>query len=332
MKTLQNRVCGVTALAVALVPLASPTSPTHGAPAASPHGADGTDPAYRAAAPRRIDLPDGWQPEGVTTDGRFLYVGSLADGAIWRANPRTGQGQVLARGKEGRVAVGVDYDRRRDLLWVVGGETGTLRAHDADTGRLLATYRFPAPKPGTPRFLNDVVVTRHAVYGTDSSYPQLVGVPLRNGRQLPGRRAAFTRRLTGALKYTAGFNLNGIVRSGRALISVQSNTGRLFRIHPRSGDTDRVRLHGATVVNGDGLERRGRLLYVVRNQNERVAVVRLGRRDLAGRVVDSLTSPGLDVPSTAALVRRSLWVVNARFNTTPTPSTPYWLSRLRVPR
>lgn len=325
MKSLSHRVCGATALAVALAPLAAPTYGT------VPSGDAAVAPP--AAPPHRINLPDGWQPEGVTTDGSFLYVGSLANGAIWRANPRTGKGRVLARGKQGRVAAGVDYDRRRDLLWVVGGATGTLRTHDADTGRLLATYRFPAPKPDTPRFLNDVVVTRHAVYGTDSVYQQLVGVPLRAGRQLPGPRAAFTRRLTGALHYTPGFNLNGIVRSGRALIAVQSNTGRLFRIHPRSGDTDPVRLRGgATVVNGDGLERRGQFLYVVRNQNERVAVVHLGRRERFGRVVSSLTSPGLDIPSTAALVRRSLWVVNARFSTTPTPSTPYWLTRLPARR
>ena len=28
--------------------------------------------------PDRIELPRGWQPEGITTDGRKLYVGSLA--------------------------------------------------------------------------------------------------------------------------------------------------------------------------------------------------------------------------------------------------------------
>ena len=48
--------------------------------------------------PDRIDLPDGWQPEGITTDGTALYTGSLADGAIWRASSKTGEGELLARG------------------------------------------------------------------------------------------------------------------------------------------------------------------------------------------------------------------------------------------
>src|SRR4051812_3011915 len=70
--------------------------------------------------PDRIDLPDGWQPEGITTDKRHLYGGSLADGAIFVADPRSGEVQVLAEGAPGRSGAGLDYDRRRDVLWVAG--------------------------------------------------------------------------------------------------------------------------------------------------------------------------------------------------------------------
>ena len=79
----------------------------------------------------RIDLPNGWQPEGITTDGDRLYVGSLANGAIWKTNPATGRGRVLAKGATGRTAVGVDYDARHNLIWVAGGATNTVRAHNA---------------------------------------------------------------------------------------------------------------------------------------------------------------------------------------------------------
>ena len=37
---------------------------------------------------------------------------------------------------------------------------------------------------------------------------------------------------------------------------------------------------------------------------------------------------GLDVPTTIALARGSLWAVNARFTTPPTPTTPYWITRV----
>ena len=74
------------------------------------------------------------------------------------------------------MAVGVDHDRRRDLLWVAGGPTNEIRVHDADTGDTLATYTFPSTEG---RFINDLVVTRRAVYATNSSNQELLVVPLR---------------------------------------------------------------------------------------------------------------------------------------------------------
>jgi sugar lactone lactonase YvrE len=288
-------------------------------------------PGHHDSPPDRVDLPNGWQPEGVTTDGRALYVGSLADGAIWKASTRTGSGRVLAPGVTGRVGVGIDYDEHRDLLWVAGGPTGEIRAHDADSGRVLATYTFPSASATVPRFLNDLVVTEDAVYATDSVYQELMVVPL-DGEDhchgLPAASAATTMPLTGDLEYVTGFNLNGIVWFDDELLAVQSNTGKLFRIDPETGDTDLVDLHGQTLVNGDGLELDDELLYVVRNQDNLISVVELDDDDEDGRVVDTLTSPNLDVPSTVALARDSLWAVNARFGVTVTPSTPYWLTRL----
>lgn len=324
--------------ALALMTAASLAAVT---PAASGHdGGNAVD---------RVDLPNGWQPEGVTTDGHRLYVGSLADGAIYQANPRTGEGKVLATGETGRVAVGVDYDKRRDLLWVAGGPTGQVRAQSAKTGEVVATYDFPS---ATPRFLNDLVVTKRGVYATDSSNQELAVIPFAkhakghdgghgrhrghghaDGLQLPPATAATTLPLTGDLVYTDGFNLNGIVSWHKQLVSVQSNTGLLFAIDGRTGVTEQIDLGGATVVNGDGLEPGDGVLYVVQNQDNKVAVVDLGRHlDRGGSVVAELTSPDLDVPATAALVGHNLYLANARFTTPPTPDTAYWLTRLDAVR
>jgi sugar lactone lactonase YvrE len=276
--------------------------------------------------PHTIDLPNGWQPEGITTDGKSVFSGSLADGAIFRADVRSGHGTVLAPGAAGRVAAGLDYDRRRDLLWVVGGPTGEIRAQDADNGRVLATYEFPS---ATPRFLNDVVVTRHAVFATDSSNQELAMIPLRSGgsRHLPAASAATTLPLTGDVVFQPGFNLNGIVESHHMLISVQSNTGLLFLIDERTGASRTIDLGGTLLTGGDGLELDGRLLYVGRNQGE-VDAVRLSHSLMTGRVVATITDPTFDVPTTLALARHSLFVINARFNTPPTPDTPYWITRV----
>jgi len=279
--------------------------------------------AHHPRFPARIELPDGFRPEGITTGrGTTVYVGSLADGSIWRGNVRTGKGKVFIRGADGKVAVGVDYERGRNRLWVAGGGTGTVTAYDADTGALLRQYK------ATGGFLNDLVVTRHAVYVTDSMRQHLVVVRLGRGGALPSKTE--TLPLTGgAISFVAGeFNANGIVAAhgGRVLILVQSNTGQLFRVNPVTGEAREIDLGGVT-LNGDGLELRGRTLYVVRGRPDSVSVVRLGKRLRSGRVLATLTD-SLDVPSTATLAAGRLWVVNARFGTPPTPRTDYWITQL----
>jgi hypothetical protein len=76
-------------------------------------------------------------------------------------------------------------------------------------------------------------------------------------------------------------------------------------------------------VNGDGLLLDGRLLYVVQNRDNKVAVVRLDHSLSSGRVLTHLTDPRFDVPSTIDEFGNRLYAVNARFTTPPTPTTPY---------
>ena len=146
--------------------------------------------------------------------------------------------------------------------------------------------------------------------------------------QAPGADKAFSLPLTGDIHYTAGFNANGIVAKDGWLILVQSSTGQLFRVNPKTGVALAINLGGGSVLNGDGLELHGRTLYVVRNQDNRVAVFRLGWRLKSAKPLGRLTSSKLDFPTTAAFSLGRLWVVNARFTTPPTPTTPYWITRL----
>jgi len=131
-----------------------------------------------------------------------------------------------------------------------------------------------------------------------------------------------TLPLTGDLVFQTGFNLNGIAaaKGGRVLVVVQSNTGKLFTVSPRSGDTREIDLGGATVTNGDGLLLRGRTLFVVRNQLNLIAVVQLNRSLSRGRVVAELTDPDFDVPTTITFAAGRLYAVNARFGI-PDPTT-----------
>lgn len=305
----------VAVLAVALTWAAPAPTAT-----AAPAGASGNFPA-------QIDLPNGFFPEGIESgQGTTVYVGSLADGALWRGDLRTGTGSAFAEGAPGRVSVGIAYQAGRDRLWVAGGGPamfgqGDVRVYDATTGDVLASYLPPGVG-----LLNDVAVTRDAVYVTDSAVQQLVVIPLPSDGSLPS--TATVLPLTGDMVSVGEINLNGIVARGGVLLVGQSSTGKLFRVDPATGVTDEVDLGGETVSNNDGLELRGHKLYVVRNFDNLVTLVRLGPHLARGVVIGDITDPGLDIPATATVAAGRLWAVNARFSTAPGPDTTYWITQL----
>src|SRR6187200_844124 len=102
--------------------------------------------------PARIDLPNGFAPEGIESGrGTSFFVGSLIDGAILRGDLRTGSTAVLAAGAQGRASLGIAYEAGQNRLWVAGGGpgfatgVGDVRVYDASSGALLATYLPPKP-------------------------------------------------------------------------------------------------------------------------------------------------------------------------------------------
>ena len=285
--------------------------------------------------PRPIRLPDGWQPEGIAAGrGTSLYVGSIPTGAVWKGDARTGQGDVLVPGRPGeRNAIGIKVDKR-NRLFVAGGPTGKAFVYDAADRR--GPGQLPARRPrGTATFVNDVAVTSKAAWFTDSRGRPAVRPAARPPRRpaRPGRgpHPGPDRRLRAR---DEGTNLNGIVaaKDGRALLAVQTNTGKLFRINPRTGVTREVDLGGATLANGDGMLLAGRVLFVVQNRLNQIAVVVLSRSLDRGRVVTTLTDPDFDVPTTIAFQAGRLYAVNARFGTTDPQPARYDIVKRRLTR
>lgn len=296
-------------------------APSVGAPAGSAGSHHGN------RFPTTIQLPDGFQPEGIAIGALpFAYFGSLADGDIYRADLRTGRGRVISEGP-GTPSVGLELDER-GRLFVSGGAAGDGRVVDVRSGEVLASYEFATGDT----FVNDVTVTRHAAWFTDSINAVLYQVPLGRHGSLPDPAEVSALPLTGDLVFQDGFNVNGIAPApdGRGLLVVQSNTGLLFRVDPGTGATTQVDLGGETVPNGDGILVRGRTLFVVQNQLNQVAVVRLDRRGTEGTVVERVTDPRFDVPTTVASFAGRLYLPNARFGTEPTPETTY--TAVAIPR
>lgn len=291
----------------------------------APHAATALSQAPPGALEDVIALPDGFQPEGITIGpGGTAYVGSLADGDVYVVDLRTGEEITTLEGP-GTPSVGLKIDNH-GRLFIAGGPTGQARVVDADTGEILATYDLTV----APTFVNDVVLTNDAAWFTDSQRAQLYKLPLGPGGELPDADEVEILPLTGDWVQQAGFNANGIAETPdhQALLVIQSVTGTLFRVDPATGVATAVDLGGASLPNGDGLLVVGRTLYVVQNQLNTVAVVELDAAGTSGEVVDQLTSPAFQVPTTVARYGDSLFLPNARFGTPPTPDTEYSVVRI----
>jgi hypothetical protein len=303
-------------------------------PTAAPAEADGRG-HRNHRFPAVINLPNGFQPEGITIDRRgrdrgIAYFGSRVDGDIYAANLRTGKGKVISQGP-GSPSIGLKTDHH-GLLYVSGGPAGTARVVDVHSGEILATYQLATNPTTVPTFVNDVVLTRNYAWFTDSQRPVLYRVPRAHHGHPARESAVHTLPLTGDWVQQPGFNANGIAVTpdGRSLLVVQSPTGLLFKVHPRTGMATQVDLGGELLTNGDGLLVKGRTLYAVQNRLNQVAVVKLDRSGSSGRLLTTLRSPNFDIPTTIASYRKHLWLPNARFGLTA-PDTTYTAVRVNRP-
>lgn len=309
------------ALALALA-VAAVSGATAGPRAEDRGGWHGGHERYDLDLPDRLDLPDGWQPEGITAGHRFdLYVGSIPTGAVLRLDARSGESETVVEPRQGRAAIGLKIDRRK-RLFVAGGPTGKAFVYDARTGADLAEFQL-APAGAADTFVNDVALTRRTAYFTDSRRSQIYAVDADLGSS---RTIALPD-----IPVATGNNLNGIVATPKqdALLAVQTNAGRLWKIDPATGTAVQVDLGGETLEAGDGLYLKGRTLYVVQNRLNRIAVIRLKADYTAGTVVTRISSTGFDVPSTITFLRGELYAVNARFGTAGPQPAKYWVTLVR---
>jgi outer membrane protein assembly factor BamB len=277
--------------------------------------------------PEVIQLPIGFRPEGIEVGrGTTFYVGSVASGAIYRGDLRTGSGAILVPAESGRSATGIELDRHK-RLFVAGAGTGNAYVYDAQTGELIRTYNLAV----SPTFINDVVVTHDAAYFTDSQKAVVYRIALGPGDALGD---AETIPLSGDYVHVAGaFNLNGIdaTPSGETLVAVQSVNGRLYSIDPATGVATQISLGTENVMNGDGILLTGKTLYVVQNQQNQVAVIALAPDLSSGEVLTRLTDADFKVPTTIDDLGRRLYAVNARFGTPNPDSLEYQVVQLRKP-
>jgi sugar lactone lactonase YvrE len=270
-----------------------------------------------SAWPSEFPLPNGFLPEGIAIGSKpYAYMGSRANGAVYRTDLRTGEGQVIYEGETGTVANGLKLDHD-GLLYIAGAANGTARIVDSRTGRLVTTYQLTA----MTQFINDVVLLGNRAWFTDSRAAVLYGVPR------GGTGEVRTLSLSGDWVQTPNaINANGLVATpdGRGLIVVNGSSGKLYRVALETGEATEIALSGAgDVGNGDGLVRMGHTLYVVQNRRNIVTVFDLDAKVTTATLSGTITDPRFDVPTTAARFGDRLYLVNARFTSPQTPDTTF---------
>jgi len=272
-----------------------------------------------AHSTRVIVLPGASSAEGIAPGhGTTFYAGDLFRGDIFRGDLERGTAKRLIDVPDGRAAVGMAFDRERDLLFVAGGFTGQAYVYDTRTRKTVATYRFAPPNKG---LINDVTLTRRGAWFTDSYQAQLYFIPFHD-RQLSTSFRVL--RLSGPAADTSGrFNLNGIraVRGGKLLVVAHSAQGRLRTVNPDTGAS--APIAGISVPQVDGLEYRHGRLWAVQNTN-RVTRIKLSDDLKSGTVQKVITNKLFQVPATAALFDDRLAVVNAKFDTGLPPTADHY--------
>ncbi|MGH3859051.1 hypothetical protein [Actinokineospora sp.] len=265
-------------------------------------------PAAAAPASAVIVLPGARSAEGVATGrGSTFFAGDLFAGDIYRGDYQRGTAELFRDVPAGRMALGVKYDKRTDLLFVAGGFNGQAHLYDGTTGADVATYQLGGA-------VNDVVVVvRGGAWFTDSFQPHLYFVPVSPTGE-PG--PAQTLVLTGpAGEITGDFNLNGIeaTPNGDTLLVAHTANAAIYTVDPETGAGAVVA--GVDVPNADGIVLNGRDLWVVQNFQNQVTRWRLSPDLSSGTLVKTITSPLFQIPTTAALHGNTLAVVNAKFDT-----------------
>ena len=294
--------------------------------------------------PQRVPALFGSFPEGFAIGrGTTAYNGSV-DGSIYKVDLRSGMGETLVEPEvvPGCTKLGMRVDPRTNYLFVAGCEGGDAYVFDADNGALVMKYNMPLPagSEGGFQIVNDMAITKDAVYFTDSHQPLIYRLPLSRDGGLPAAGAATAIELTGDFVNIPAEDgccgANGIVATpnGKTLIIGHSNFSQLFRVDPATGHSEEIAVMSPLVGFLDGLVMHNRTVYVLtpgfnfdgEKPDDVVQVVKLAKDMLSGELKGVITDPNMDGVASGALFGNSLYVNNARYFAEP-PSEQ-WITKL----
>lgn len=294
--------------------------------------------------PEEIAIPTGFEAEGIERGkGHEFFLGGFSfssvlvpafggpphpmseyAGAIYKGNLRTGEGAILVP-PTGKPVSGLSYDPRTDYLYAATGFADLVNGiiidqgvivYDASSGNVIMEIGF-----GDNIIINDCLVTRTAVYCTDSFNPNLYKLVLEKGGRLSSTPVVEVIPMSG-FEMVPGFNANGLVGKfdGKQLVIVNISTGVLYRVDTASGEASAIVIEGAEQLfaNGDGLYLNGRTLYIMQNFLNKIAVVQLSGGLSGGKFIKNIPGEGeinpLDIATSIIGFGNGIYAINTHFN------------------
>lgn len=266
-------------------------------------------------------------PEGIAYDAsdNTVFTGSIVNGAIYFGDKNSDSLQLrTVTGQTPVAALGMQVSG--DELYVAGGPSTFAYIIDLNTDESRQLTTPPVPT-GDSSFVNDLVVgSDGTAYFTNSFSPVLY-------RHTGGDSLeAWIELDSTVIAYGPSFNLNGIAISpdDRYLLTVQSNTGLLFRVDTDTREITAVDLGGQSLTGGDGIELDGNELFVVRNMAAEVLTIEMSDDYASGQLRRTFTSEAFQFPTTVAATSDSLLVINAQLNAMGpggSPVLPFTISK-----
>lgn len=287
--------------------------------AATSCGTD-TPPAAAPTLSTAYELPgNAVYPEGIAHDDRTgdTYVGSFADGAVYRAATDATEAEVfLPAGTDGRKTTnGLKVDQN-GRLWVIDSGVG-VTVYDSESRTLLARFAVPGD---APRFVNDLDFGADGTaYLTDSIRNVVYRVTPEQPRSGNGELAvAYDLSTVLGPRDPKTFELNGIVadKAGNYLLVVAMSAGELYRVDLTGGADPirRVALTGGDVRRGDGMELRENTLWVVHNTENTLSRWSVTDNGTAATREAEFHNPALNIPTTMVHAGERILVVSSQFD------------------
>lgn len=157
-------------------------------------------------------------------------------------------------------------DDRTNHLFVAGCLYVKAFVDDADAGALIMEYQLNNSGEFGP--VNDLTITRDAVYFSDSFRPVLYRLPLSRHGGIPLDPGAATEvSLPGDFTNSGPFCCagNSIVSTpnGSTLIIGHSNLARRYRLGTPNGDVERIAVDGPLTGFLDGIAMQGDTLHIM---------------------------------------------------------------------